>query len=76
MVYIGIDLHRKRSQVAALDERGELLFKPPGRNGTSRAAQGQARAWSMGQVGQFVSQYPRTRLSISSGDNRRSYGSV
>ena len=26
MVYIGIDLHRKRSQVAALDESGELLF--------------------------------------------------
>jgi transposase len=26
MVYIGIDLHRKRSQVAALDGNGELLF--------------------------------------------------
>ena len=26
MVYIGIDLHRKRSQVAALDDQGELLF--------------------------------------------------
>ena len=26
MVYIGIDLHRKRSQVAALDEKGQLLF--------------------------------------------------
>ena len=26
MVYIGIDLHRKRSQVAALDGKGELLF--------------------------------------------------
>jgi len=26
MVYIGIDLHRKRSQVAALDDRGKLLF--------------------------------------------------
>jgi predicted NBD/HSP70 family sugar kinase len=24
MVYIGIDLHRKRSQVAALDESGKL----------------------------------------------------
>jgi len=26
MVYIGVDLHRKRSQLAALDEAGELLF--------------------------------------------------
>jgi transposase len=26
MVYIGVDLHRKRSQVAALDEKGEVLF--------------------------------------------------
>jgi transposase len=26
MVYIGVDLHRKRSQLAALDEDGELLF--------------------------------------------------
>ena len=26
MAYIGIDLHRKRSQVAALDEQDELLF--------------------------------------------------
>ena len=26
MVYLGIDLHRKRSQLCALDERGEQLF--------------------------------------------------
>lgn len=26
MVYIGVDLHRKRTQVAALDENGELLL--------------------------------------------------
>lgn len=26
MVYIGVDLHRKRSQVAALDQEGKLLF--------------------------------------------------
>lgn len=26
MVYIGVDLHRKRSQLAAMDEAGELLF--------------------------------------------------
>ncbi len=26
MVYIGVDLHRKKSQVAALDQDGKLLF--------------------------------------------------
>lgn len=26
MVYIGVDLHRKRSQLAAIDGAGELLF--------------------------------------------------
>jgi predicted NBD/HSP70 family sugar kinase len=26
MVYIGVDLHRKRSQLAAMDDAGELLF--------------------------------------------------
>jgi hypothetical protein len=26
MVYIGVDLHRKKSQVAALDQDGNLVF--------------------------------------------------
>jgi predicted NBD/HSP70 family sugar kinase len=26
MVYIGVDLHRKRSQLAAIDEAGEAIF--------------------------------------------------
>ncbi len=26
MVYVGIDLHRKRSHVAALDESGQLVL--------------------------------------------------
>ena len=36
VVYIGIDLHRKRSQVAALDGNGELPFN---RRAATRAAE-------------------------------------
>ncbi len=33
MVYIGVDLHRKKSQVAALDQDGKLVFNRKVRTG-------------------------------------------
>jgi hypothetical protein len=41
MIYVGIDLHRKRSQIAALDEQGtELLSR---RGGSRRRRVGSGR---------------------------------
>lgn len=39
MVYIGVDLHRKKSQVAALDQDGQLLFNRKIRTGPAEMQQ-------------------------------------
>src|SRR6266851_2099255 len=39
MVYIGVDLHRKKSQVAALDQDGNLVFTRIGRPGPGEMQQ-------------------------------------
>ena len=38
MVYIGVDLHRKKSQVAALDQDGNLVFNRKVRTGPGEMA--------------------------------------
>jgi len=39
MVYIGVDLHRKKSQIAALDQDGQLLFNRKVRTGPGEMQQ-------------------------------------
>jgi hypothetical protein len=39
MVYIGVDLHRKKSQVAALDHEGRLVFNRKVRTGPGEMRQ-------------------------------------
>jgi transposase len=39
MVYIGVDLHRKKSQVAALDQDGKLVFNRKVRTGPAEMQQ-------------------------------------
>ena len=64
MIYVGIDLHRKRSQIAALDEQGtELLSR---RVANEVVADSDAEACSPSEVVAVV----RPRVFVRSGGSR------
>jgi hypothetical protein len=76
-VYVGIDVHRKRSQVAVIDQGGEVLANRNVPTPTSRPAVGGRGAGSMGTCWRNNSWLPLCRRLLgwaprSPGPRRRS----